>query len=372
MSESVDALVVGGGPAGATLGLLLARAGRRVTIVEKSAGAHDKMCGDFLSYEATAYLRGMGIDPAAMGAAAISRVRLSAKGEIGECALPFTGMSLTRRALDERVLGCAEQAGAVVLRGRRAETLSRSGDEWVARLADGEEIRAANTFVATGKHDLHGWPRGPGKQNDLVAFKMYFRLTAERRASLADYVELILFPDGYAGLELVEEDAANLCLVVRRSRLRSCGGRWQNLLEHVLSASPHLARYLAGATALMERPLTLSSIPYGYVRIDSRDDVWRVGDQAAVIPSFSGDGVSIALHSGHVAAGGYLDGSGANAYQGQLFNQLHRQVSAATTLSRLMVGAPLLAQGIRLWPEALRSITRGTRVPHGELALAGG
>ncbi|HEX5236722.1 MAG TPA: FAD-dependent monooxygenase [Silvibacterium sp.] len=370
MSATVDALVVGGGPAGATLGVLLARAGQRITIIEKSAGAHDKMCGDFLSYEAIAYLRGIGIDPAAMGAAAISRVRLSARHAIGECALPFTGMSLTRRTLDERMLGCAEKGGATVLRGRRVQSLSRSGDVWVARFTDGDEVRAAISFVATGKHDLHGWPRGAGKQNDLVAFKMYFRLAEKRRAALAGYVELILFPDGYAGLELVEEGAANLCLVVRRSRLRSCGGQWPNVLEHVLSASPHLAGYLQGATALLEKPLALSSIPYGFVRSDARGEVWSVGDQAAVIPSFAGDGISIALHSAHVAAEEYLSGCGANAFQQRLYGQLRRQVSAATMLSRVMVAAPVLAQGIRLWPEALRPITRGTRVPQAKLIAA--
>jgi menaquinone-9 beta-reductase len=42
--------------------------------------------------------------------------------------------------------------------------------------------------------------------------------------------------------------------------------------------------------------LAIASIPYGYVQNRSIG-LWCIGDQAAVIPSFSGDGIAIALHS---------------------------------------------------------------------------
>jgi hypothetical protein len=57
---------------------------------------------------------------------------------------------------------------------------------------------------------LSGYPRHPGKQNDLVAFKMYFRLAPAQQTAMARYVELILFPGGYAGLQLVEDGADRL------------------------------------------------------------------------------------------------------------------------------------------------------------------
>jgi flavin-dependent dehydrogenase len=280
-------------------------------------------------------------------------------------------MSLSRRVLDEALLACAQRAGAIVLRGRRVESLRREDAGWAARLSDGEELQAANAFVATGKHDLRGWPREEGKQNDLVAFKMYFQLAPERQAELAGSVDLILFSDGYAGLQSVEQGAANLCLVVKRSRLRRCGGGWGNLLEHLLARSRHLARLLEGATAMLEKPLALSAIPYGYVRRETWDGLWRLGDQAAVIPSFSGDGISIALHGAHLAAMEYLRGQSAGAFQRKLCLQLRPAVSAATMLSRLMIVAPALAQGVRLRPAILGTVTRETRIPRTELLVAG-
>jgi flavin-dependent dehydrogenase len=365
----VDALVVGGGPAGAGLGALLARAGRSVAILEKSSVAHDKVCGDFLSYEAVQYLRSLDIDLRALGAMPISNVRLAARRLIGECPLPFTAMALERRVLDEALLRNAQEAGAAVLRGRRVERLQHRSDGWRA-FVDGEEICASSAFLATGKHDLHGWPRDSGKQNDLVAFKMYFRLAPERQAGLAKQVELVLFPGGYAGLLPLREGGMNLCLLTERSELRRHEGSWPKLFEHVRSSSPYADRYFDGATALLERPLALSAIPYGYVCRDVRDGLWRVGDQAAVIPSFSGDGISIALHSAYVAAADYLEGRSADTFHRRLSAQLRRPVGAATTFSRIMIAAPALAQSIRIWPEALNTITRVTRVPRGELLAA--
>lgn len=362
----MDALVIGGGPAGAALGALLACAGRSVALLEKTASAHDKMCGEFLSEEAIHYLRALRVDVSALGASTASRIKLAARDEIGESALPFTGMSLRRKVLDEALLAQAHQAGAYVERGIRVESLQRNGSEWLARLSDGTMRRAPAVFLATGKHDLHGYNRPSGRQNDLIAFKMYFRLAPERRAAIADSVELILFPGGYGGLLLLEGEALNLCVLVRQSVFRRLG-HWPQLLGHMQSASPHLAHCLEGASPLLEKPLALSSIPYGYIRARARDGLWRLGDQSAVIPSFSGDGISIALHSAHLAAEHYLAGRNADDYQQHLYAQLRRPVGVATMVSRLMIAAPAIGQGIRLWPGLLSAITRRTRIPTGAL-----
>jgi len=368
--SELDALVLGGGPAGAALGTLLARAGRKVTILEKTCAAHDKVCGEFLSHEAIRYLRALGIEPAALGAKPVDHVRLAGRGLLGQCPLPFTGISLTRRVLDEALLARAREAGVKVDRGSCVESLERENGGWTARLANGETRCATAAFLATGKHDLRGWTRPPGRQNGLVAFKMYFQLAGDDDAELESRVELILFPGGYAGLLFLQGGVMNLCLLVKRAMLQRLGGRWANVLDHIQTCSPYFARYLDGATALLDKPLALSSIPYGYLRRDAEDGLWRLGDQAAVIPSFSGDGISIALHSAHLAAEHFLAGSSADEYQRNLHAQLRGPVMAATVVSQLMVAAPRLASGVRLWPRALALITRRTRIPQAALLTA--
>lgn len=361
--NDADALVIGGGPAGAALAIYLARSGRSVEVIEQSAAAHHKVCGEFLSPEAVAYLDDLSLDLHALGAAPIHGVRLSAQRFIAQCELPFPALSLTRRTLDEALLVAAARAGAQVLRGRRVNSLAPSNASWTAQLAGGKSKSARAVFLATGKHDLAGQRRPHGAQNNLIAFKMYFRLAAAQQRALQGWVELFLFAGGYAGLQLTENGDANLCLLVDRKTLAACEHQWPALLAHLPRWCEPLAERLGAAQPLLAKPLALSSIPYGLLMENAQPGLWRLGDQAAVIPSFSGDGMSIALHSARLASGMYLRGEASDAFARRLHGELRGSVHLATTLSRLMIAAPALAQAARLWPHVLSYFASHTRIP---------
>jgi flavin-dependent dehydrogenase len=218
-------------------------------------------------------------------------------------------------------------------------------------------------FLANGKHDIRGWERAPTEQGDLVAFKLHWQLDPAQTERLREFIELFLFPRGYGGLSLVERDVANLCLVVRKAELRRVGG-WQKLLASILDDNLHLKQRLQGAKALWDRPLAISSIPYGHLA-GQPFGLWCVGDQAAVIPSFTGDGMSIALHSAALASEMYLAGESAEQYNRRLHAQLSRGMGLATGLSRSMVtkaGRSLALFGLSLVPNAMRWIAASTRI----------
>src|ERR1700679_3434901 len=61
MQENCDAIVVGGGPSGATAAALLAQAGWRVAIVEKVPFPRRKVCGEFISETTWPLLRDLGV-----------------------------------------------------------------------------------------------------------------------------------------------------------------------------------------------------------------------------------------------------------------------------------------------------------------------
>jgi menaquinone-9 beta-reductase len=126
---------------------------------------------------------------------------------------------------------------------------------------------------------------------------------------------------------------------------------------------------LSGAEPLQPRPLAISPIPYGYLT-SHWGGLWRVGDQAAVIPSFTGDGMSIALHTAALAAEMYLDGKSGGEYIHMLRSQLMNRMRLATSLSRTMVTAPGRAAALAVlstFPHLIRWIAAATRVPNAAL-----
>ncbi len=389
--STLRAVVLGGGLAGSALAILLARSGRPVTLVEQHAIPRHKVCGDFLSAEALLYLHALGLDPQALGAVPITTLRLATGFCLIETALPFPATSLTRFTLDEALLHRAATAGATLLRGSRAESLTlpesptpaRPATDWQLRLATGATLSANTVFLATGKHDLRGFSRPAGRHTSLIAFKQYIILDPKQHAALGPSIELILFPHGYAGLQPVEPDAdgnprANLCLVVDRNHLRSLstssgassgsgGNTWPTLLAYLLQVSPHLRRRLAGSEPLLAQPLALSNIPYGLLRRSPPAlGLWPLGDQAAVIPSLTGDGMSIALHTAHLAAAMYLANQTARDFTTAVHSTLRCQLALATVASRLAVQPvlqPAIATLARFHPPLLQHLARATRIP---------
>ena len=364
MSTLIDTLVIGGGLAGSAAAITLARAGHAVTLVEKESQPHHKVCGEFLSHEALTFLRNLGVDVADLGAVPIESVRLAGGLGVSETALPFPAMSLTRKKLDEEMLRIAASSGAVIHRGRRVQTLERGLQGWNAVVEDGSTLAARTVFQASGKHDLYARARLSGSQSDLVAFKMYWRLAPEQSQQLKSYVELCLYRGGYAGLQLVEDGVANLCCLIRRSEFQRLGGKWQTLLQAMKDDCRHLNQRLTGAEPQLARPLAISAIPYGFIRAES-DGLWHLGDQAAVIPSFTGDGMSIALHSGCLAASMLLQGASPQEFQTRLHQELAKQVPFATILSKCLVAEPqrtLLEAAARLLPSLLKAVAKRTRL----------
>jgi len=348
--------IIGGGLAGAAAASVL---GPRALLLEREAGPHDKICGEFLSHEAGDTLAAMGFDASRLGGAPIGRMRLHHKRRSAAAALPFVSHGLSRRTLDEALLEHAAARGADVRRG----IVVRGLGDGTALTSEGE-TEAGTLLLATGKHDLRGQRRDrAGTISDLAGFKMFFRAPAALAARLAGHVDVTLFDGGYAGLQPVEGGRINLCLLVERGRFRALGGTWDTLFAALLR-EPSLAA-LDEAEALLDKPLTISNVPYGYLAEPQADGLWRLGDQAAVIPSFCGDGMAMALHSGHLAATMLSDGADAPAFQARLRRDTRRQVRLATTVQRMAttrLGRFVTMAGMSAVPGAMGLLARWTRV----------
>jgi len=335
---SYDAIAIGGGLAGCAFAITLAQSGLRVAIIESTSAPRLKVCGDFLSAEAQVALDDLGLDIWQMGARGIRVLRLSNGSQMADAPLPFLAAGLSRLRLDEALLACAVEAGATVLRGCSAGGLQCAEDVCAVRVGT-HRLTARWVALATGKHNFRNLPRMHGH---LSAFKMSFELTAGAREALAQRVQVMGYNGGYIGACSIENGAATLCWLADPARMRRSGGRWHRQLDALSHEAPLVGDLLSGARPLTPKPASIAAIPYGYRRrgvIHPR--VFPLGDQLAVIPSFTGDGTSIALSSGVAAAEAILRGETAADFQDSFHRRLSGQFRWAGVTDLLFKSAAL-------------------------------
>ncbi|MEZ0170800.1 NAD(P)/FAD-dependent oxidoreductase [Microvirga sp. TS319] len=373
-----EVAIVGGGPAGSSAACLLARAGRPVLLMERSAESHHKVCGEFLSVEAQDYLAHLGIDLDRLGASAISSVRIICNRTIAEAALPFRARGLSRKSLDEALLNAAASSGARIERGATVRSIAPDRAGWSVDRSSGDQLQAHALFLATGKHDLRGGKRVTARtRDDMIGFKTHLALAPAQRSALDGAVEIVLFPGGYAGLQIVEGGIANLCLLVSRECFDGVGKRWDKLLEFICDSSSPMASRLDGAAPVTPRPLAIFGIPYGFIHTplpSEPEGLFRLGDQLAVTPSFTGDGMSIALHSGFISASAFLrHGRESSIYHREIRSHVRAQIRIASLIhdaGRWPRGQQKLVTIFQTWPGVLRSVAALTRLRSGAIHRA--
>lgn len=345
--------------------MLLARGGAEHLLIERSATTGNLLCGGFLSWRTLATLRSLGIDPAALNAVDLTEARLFVGDKVAAARLPQAAKGVSRHRLDSAMMAQAVTIGATVERGVDAREVSGG----TVRLADGVAIATDAIFLATGKRDLRGLARPPEAQERDPSLGLRVRLspspTLDRLVGGA--IELHLFDRGYAGLNLQEDGSGNLCLAVHRSRLTEAGGP-DALLAELAAESPRLAERLAwrapGATID-----AVANVPYGWRQRSGVPGLFRLGDQAGVIPSLAGEGMGIAVASGVRAAQAYLrQGSGASVgYQRRLARDLRRPIGLAWTIRQLAEApgyAGALVAMAEKAPFLIEIAARMTRISH--------
>jgi flavin-dependent dehydrogenase len=357
-----DAIAVGGGLAGAAFALALARQGARVAVVERTAGPALKVCGDFLSREAQDLLAHLNLDVAELGAAPIKTLRLVTGERSATAELPFAAAGLSRLSLDEALLRKAEAAGAEVVRGEGATSLELNGGEASVRVG-AKVLRARCAALATGKHNLRGWPRASGS---MTAYKVQLAPSPQTARALRDVVQLVSYRGGYIGACNVEDGNATICWLVGPRAMQDVGPDWTAQLAHLSRQSSAIGDLIAGARFLSARPAAVAAIPYGYMRrAVIAENVFPVGDQLCVIPSFTGDGTSLALSSGLAAAQAVLEARSAGEFQRAFLKRIRAQFFWAQAVDATFKSAPTRAfavGAVALLPSLARLVASLTRV----------
>ena len=160
-SEPVDVVIVGGGPAGASTAIALARASRSVTVLERSGYEHPGI-GETLPPEARVPLTSLGVWSRFLEQRhVVSPGTLSVWGQdqVVEnhfiCNPHGNGWHVDRRRFDAMLASAAEEAGATLHRRARITDceVGRSGDWTIQYVCDERrcQLRARFLVDATGR-----------------------------------------------------------------------------------------------------------------------------------------------------------------------------------------------------------------------------
>ncbi|WP_372620879.1 NAD(P)/FAD-dependent oxidoreductase [Falsiroseomonas sp.] len=358
-------VIVGGGPAGAAAAIALARAGRPPLLLERDSMPAEKVCGEFLAEDAARLLRSLDLDLAALGAVPITRALFAAGRRQAEMPLPFAAWGLPRATLDAALLEAARNAGAEVRLGTAVRGAERAGEGWRVRLVSGERLDCVNLVLATGKHELRGQPRAA--RGGSLGLKLPLLGEAPEAA-----VTLLLCGGGYAGLQPRPGGGANLCAALDPAApgVAEAGRSSRSFLAHVARGSALAERLLAALRPEAERPMAVAGVPYGFLHRGGGP--FRIGDQAAVIPSFCGDGVAMALGSGLHAAAALVSAVPSVSHHAAWRRQVRGEMRMARVLAllasaapRLLIAALAAAPGIAGWAALRTRLGAGVGDPHG-------
>lgn len=362
--SSTRPLIIGSGISGSAAAIALARGGNPALLLEKSRETGDAICGGFLSWQSLAALERIGLDRAALGGSLVSRVHLFAGDRMVEAPLPQPGMGLSRHRLDTLLLDAAVAAGTAVERGVAVKAV----ESGAALTGDGATIASDAIFLATGKYNLPGTtrlPPGRAANDPVIGLRLRIGASAAVTALVGGAVELFLFDRGYAGLVVQEDGSANLCLAVHKSRLSEAGGRPEALIAAWGAENPRLGERLAAGTQLGGID-AIAAVPYGWQARTGATGIWRLGDQAACIPSLAGEGMGIALAASASAVAAWRQGTGAEQWQAGFGRRVARPMAvarmawaAAETPRWNGTGLALLGRA----PMLLDWLARATRVP---------
>jgi menaquinone-9 beta-reductase len=318
-------LILGAGPAGAAAAITLGRGGAKPLMLERQRETGDALCGGFLSWRTLDTLKSLGIDDS--GGHPVARLRLFARNRLAEAPLPRPATGLSRRRLDTLLVEQALASGAAIERGVSAKAWT----DGALTLDDGARLTPETLFLATGKHDLRGLPR-PRPEHQTVGIRVRLAPGPALDALAGGAIELHLFEAGYCGLVLQEGGQGNLCLAVRKDRLAGASGNPVTLLQQWADESPRFAERVALVESEAD---AIGAVPYGWMARDGMEGVFRLGDQAAVIPSLAGEGNGIALASGIMAARAWSSGLSGPAFQPAMAAAARRPVLIAAILWRL-------------------------------------
>lgn len=327
MNQIYDAIIIGAGPGGSTAGSALARAGKKVLILERErfprfhvgeslipyGNEELKKIGVWEKLNQAGFMPKLGAEFVLGNSSAIMRVIFSRF-------LP-AGFSQTfqveRSRFDHLLLDHAIDSGCEAWQ----ETLVNS----VAVSEDGVEVKCqrngeTHQLKARWILDASGRDALLGKQLKLpktdlglpkkFATFAHFKNVIRNEPPADGHITIVRLNYGWCWMIPLDAEKTSIGLVQKLDHFRSTGLKPNECFDRVVATTPELSRRMAGAERLSEFSFASD---YTYRHLQNAGPRWLlIGDAAGFIDPIFSSGVMLAIKSGYLAATAVMKADKAN------------------------------------------------------------
>lgn len=276
-------IIVGGGVAGLAAAVRLADHGIYSHVIEGGTFPAHKVCGEFFSPEIVPLLERWDLAPSVK----LQTICLHgfARRPL-QLSLEVPAASQSRYDFDASLAGLATKRGVqIVTQTFVTELIPPSADGlWHVQLSTGERLTTPCLLLGVGRL-VQQFLKGPPVPLPYVGFKTHLK------QRVPNALHLFSVRGGYFGLSPVDENHCNVAFLLRKE------------------VAPHRADTLRWLLpdSLMEAPtrfdwMRVEVPPFGARPMPLLPGLFLIGDAAAAIPPVSGQGLSMGLSSGILAA----------------------------------------------------------------------
>jgi flavin-dependent dehydrogenase len=324
MSTENSIAIVGGGPAGALAGSLLAAGGRRVLLFDEKL-AWEKPCGGGLTHKALQqypFLAQAGSE----GNPVEQCELISPSGQRTRFHMQHAVAIFSRLALNGLMLDRARDAGVDVLQGR-VTRVERSDSGWQLVTPQGE-YRASYLMLAAGaRNPFRSQFLAPIAPSDLMVTAGYF-IPTDRSLSKNSLMQ-IQFLKGITGYMWVFPRADHVSTGIAGKMGETPTAELRHVLEKWLEENGF---HLEGAQFYSH--ILPSFRPETFAMLEVSGEGWAmIGDSAGLVDPITGEGLYYALRSAELCASALLAGRPED-YRVQLEEEVLPELRLAARVSR--------------------------------------
>lgn len=295
-TQNFDLAVIGGGPAGTSAAITAARGGARVLLLERGKLPRQRVCGEFVSAESLELLKELRQDSGLLDhALRIPEARLFFDGHVISAPVDPPAASIARLDLDLALWNASQDASVTTKLQTSVEKITGAGP--FSLLTSVATYQAQAIIDASGRWSNlrnHSASNSENNQVKWLGVKAHFAEPDPHQS-----VDLYFFDGGYCGVQPVtlsgsgpEEGRVNACAMVRSDAARN--------LQDVFSLHPALKERAENWKPLGD-PVTTSPL-FFHEPEPVHTRILHTGDSAGFVDPFVGDGISLALQSGAIAA----------------------------------------------------------------------